>query len=595
MTPRPAALTGCALAAAVGLALAAGQPPKSPPRPAADPPASGDHPTLGGGPDRNMVCRLPAALSHEFPKGLDDPLVRVLGSRVRWKATLGSRAYGGPIVAGGHVYCGTNNENPRNKRDRGKPADDDPPGSPLDKGVLMCFNERTGDFLWQMVHDKLPSGQVNDWPREGVCAPPTVEGDRVYYVSNRCEVVCLDVNGFLDGTNDGFQGEKYRDQTDGDVVWVVDMVKDLKVFPHNMAACSPLVVGDRLFVVTGNGVDENHVSVPSPDAPSFLCLDKRTGKVLWQSGLPGKNIMHAQWGHPAYGVFGGRPQVVFPGGDGWLYGLEPETGTLIWKFDASPKGGTYELGGRGTRSDFVCAPVVHRGRVYIGTGQDPEHSDGVGHFWCIDPAGKTGDISPDLVTDATRSPPATKPNPNSGAVWHHGGDETRPYAKRDYRFGRTMGTACIVGDTVYVAELYGAVQCLDANTGKKLWEWDTKSNVWGSCYYVDGKVLVANEDGDLYVFKHEKAPQVLDEVAAGSAAAVEVEKAATGAGRDPAAARAAGKRAYEEAAAKVRDQVRAKCLLQKVEVGTAIRVTPVVANGVLYVMTENALYAVNPK
>jgi outer membrane protein assembly factor BamB len=542
-----------------------------------------------------MVCRALSTLSHEFPKNPDDPLVRVLGSRVKWKATLGSRAYGGPTVAGGKVFVGTNNENPRNKRDRGKPTADDPAGPPLDKGVLMCFDEKTGAFLWQMVHDKLETGQVNDWPREGMCAPPTVEGDRVYYVSNRCEVVCLDANGFLDGKNDGFQGEKYRDKTDGDVVWIVDMIKDLNVFPHNMAACSPLIVGDRLFVVTGNGVDENHVTVPFPDAPSFLCLDKRTGKVHWKSSLPGKNIMHAQWGHPAYGVFGGRPQVIFPGGDGWLYGLEPESGKLVWKFDASPKDATYDLGGRGGRSDFVCAPVVHKGRVYIGTGQDPEHSNGVGHFWCIDPAGKEGDISPDLVTDGSKSPPITRPNPNTGVLWHYGGAETRPYARRDYVFGRTMSTACVVDDLVYIVELYGAVHCLDANTGKEFWEWDTKANVWGSCYYVDGKVLVANEDGDLFVFKHEKPPQLLDEVSVGSAAAVEAEKKAAAAGRSPDAARGAGKRAYDAAVATVREQVRARCLLQKVEIGTPIRVTPVVANRVLYVMTENALYAINPK
>ena len=70
-----------------------------------------------------------------------------------------------------------------------------------------------------------------------------------------------------------------------------------------------------------------------------------------------------------------------------------------------------------------------------------------------------------------------------------------------------MSTACIVDDVVYMAELAGYVQCLDAKTGKKYWQWDTKSNIWGSCYYVDGKVLVANEDGDLYIFKHEKAPR----------------------------------------------------------------------------------------
>jgi len=557
--------------------------------------AKGDHYMFGNGPDRNFANLDPVELSAEFPASPDDPQVHVLGNRVKWKATLGSRAYGGPIIAGGHVYCGTNNENPRNKRDRGKPTDDNPDGPPLDKSVLMCFDEKTGNFLWQMVHDKLESGIVNDWGHEGLCSSPVVLGNRLYYCSNRCEVVCLDANGFLDGQNDGFQREKYHDKTDGDVVWSYSMIDQLKVFPHNMTDCSPVVVGDLVFVVTANGVDEGHINIPFPEAPSFICLSKQSGKLIWKSNLPGRNIMHGQWSNPAYGVIGGKPQVIFPGGDGYLYGLEPETGKMIWKFDANPKDAKYELGGKGTKSDFIGSPVIYKGKVYIGTGQDPEHLEGVGHFWCIDPAGKEGDISPTLVTDATKNPPETKPNPNSGAVWQYGGNETRPYAKRDYVFSRTMSTACIVDDVVYMAELAGYVQCLDANTGKKFWQWDTKSNIWGSCYFVGGKVLVANEDGDLYIFKHEKTPQVLDEVAAGSAAAVEAEKKAKAAGKADADVRKAARDAYDEAVAKVREQVQSKYLLQKVEVGTPIRSTPAVANGTLFVMTENTIYAVNPK
>ena len=65
---------------------------------------------------------------------------------------------------------------------------------------------------------------------------PVVDGDRVYYTSNRCEVVCLDANGMANG-NDGFQAEKYRTPTDGDVLWAYDMYKELKVFQHNMKEC----------------------------------------------------------------------------------------------------------------------------------------------------------------------------------------------------------------------------------------------------------------------------------------------------------------------------------------------------------------------
>ena len=67
------------------------------------------------------------------------------------------RAYGGPIIAQGKIVFGTNNDHPRKNRDIGKPDDDNPKGAPLDKGVVMCFDEKTGKFLWQAVHDKHPA------------------------------------------------------------------------------------------------------------------------------------------------------------------------------------------------------------------------------------------------------------------------------------------------------------------------------------------------------------------------------------------------------------------------------------------------------
>ncbi|MEZ6139576.1 MAG: PQQ-binding-like beta-propeller repeat protein [Zavarzinella sp.] len=549
--------------------------------------ATTDHTMFGGTLDRNFVNLKETGFNAEFPKDPEDEERTILGNRVLRTMELGSRAYGGPTISGGKIFVGTNNERPRNQRDRAKPVEGEKEGPPIDKGILMCFEEATGKFLWQAVHDKLPSGLVNDWPKEGVCATPVVDGDRVYYTSNECQVICADVNGLANG-NDGIKDEKYQSPTDADFIWKVDMMKDLNVFPHNMTCCSPLIVGDIIFVVTANGVDENHINIPFPEAPSFIALDKATGKLLWKSNLPGRNIMHGQWANPAYGVIKGQGQVIFPGGDGWIYSLKPETGEVLWKFDANPKDSLYELGGKGTKSDFIGTPVVYKDRVYIGTGQDPEHFEGIGHFWCID-ASKRGDISRELLISGSGPDAKTKPNPNSGAIWEYGGVETRPFAKRDYSFGRTMSTACIVDDIIYIAELAGYVHCLDANTGKKYWQYDTKSAIWGSFYYVDGKVMLANEDGDVYIFKHFKKPEVIDEVDIAAAEGLKVQKAAEGEEEDK--KRAGEKAAYAKLKA-VQKEIASKFLLTKIEVGETVRGTPIIANGVLYIMSEKNLFAI---
>src|SRR6185436_19000137 len=94
-----------------------------------------------------------------------------------------------------------------------------------------------------------------------------------------------------------------KDQRQADIVWSLNMMKELGVSQHNMATCAPTAWKDTLFICTSNGVDEAHITIPNPDAPSFIALDKHTGKLLWKDNSPGKNIHHGQWSAPAVGVF----------------------------------------------------------------------------------------------------------------------------------------------------------------------------------------------------------------------------------------------------------------------------------------------------
>ncbi|MCG3178546.1 MAG: Outer membrane protein assembly factor BamB [Phycisphaerae bacterium] len=420
--------------------------------PAGPPTGTDDWPMWGGSPDRNMVSA---------QKGLPLEWDVKTGRNIKWASPLGSQAYGNPTVAGGRVYVGTNNIGEFRPSIKG------------DKGILLCFDEATGKLLWQATHDKLPTGRVNDWPEQGVCSTPAVDGDRVYYVSNRCELVCADANGFLDGVNNGpFKEEKYHDRQDADFIWVLDMMEELAVFPHNMAASSPLVVGDMVYVVTGNGVDEGHINIPSPRAPSFIAVNKMTGKVVWENGDPADKILHGQWSSPSYMEVRGRGLILFPGGDGWLRALDARTGELVWKFDMNPKDSVWKLGGRGTRNNIIATPCVHDGKVYLAVGQDPEHGEGVGHLYCID-ATKEGDIT------------------ETGRVWHFG----------DKDFGRTLSTVAVVDGLCYASELAGFLHCLDAATGKPLWEYDCKSAIWGSPMVADGRIYIGTEYGDVIVLQ----------------------------------------------------------------------------------------------
>jgi outer membrane protein assembly factor BamB len=399
------------------------------------------------------------------------------GANIKWSAELGAQTYAGPVIHGGKVFVGTNNQSLKNPKLKG------------DRGVIMAFNESDGAFLWQMTHTKLPAGRVNDWPQQGVCSTPFIEGDRAYYISNQCQVVCVDTEGFRDGENDGpLKNESETSEIDGDLIWSLDMIEELTVFPHNLAVCSPVGAGNLLFVITANGVDEGHVAIPSPFAPAFIAINKTTGEMVWESALPGENILHGQWANPTYGEVNGKGQVFLPGGDGWVYALDAETGKEIWKFDCNPKDSEWQLGGRGTRNAILATPVFYDNKVFVAVGQDPEHGEGIGHLWAID-ATKTGD-----VTDSAR-------------VWHFGNEA----------FHRTISTVSIRDGILYAADLSGFVYALDVATGKQHWKYDTFAAIWGSPMYADGKVLIGDEDGDVAVLKAGKEMELLFEVNMGSA------------------------------------------------------------------------------
>jgi outer membrane protein assembly factor BamB len=425
-------------------------------------PATGDWPMWGGTPDRNMVSSA---------KGLVSEWDVKTKKNVKWVAELGSQSYGNPVVAGGMVFVGTNNELLRDKAQAG------------DRGVLMAFDATTGEFMWQQTHAKLESGRANDWPFQGVASSPLVEGERLYYVSNRAVLICLDIRGFRDKENDWpFNGEKLTGQFDADVIWTFDMMEEVGTYPHNLANSSPVSSGDLLYVSTSNGQDESHVNVPSPRAPSIIAVNKQTGKLVWEDNSVQERILHGQWSTPSVGTIGGVLQVVSAQGDGWVRGYEAQSGKKLWEFDTNPKDSVWPR----TRNELISTPVIVGDVVYMPNGQDPEHGEGVGHFYAID-ATKRGDIT------------------KTGLLWHY--DKIR----------RSISTPAVADGLVYISDFSGYLHCLDAKTGQPLWTHDMLAAVWGSPFLVDGKVYLGDEDGDVVVMAHGKAKKVIAEINMGSA------------------------------------------------------------------------------
>jgi outer membrane protein assembly factor BamB len=445
--------------------------------------SDGDWPMWGGTPDRNMVSPM---------KGLPTEWDIRTGKNVKWVAELGSQSYGNPVVGGGVVLVGTNNEALRD------------PNQPGDRGVLKAFRESDGEFLWQATHEKLASGRANDWPFQGIASSPLIIGDVAYYVSNRAQVIAIDIHGFRNGNTGPYTGETLTGPHDPDFIWIYDMMEEVGVFPHNLANSSPVAHGDLIFLSTSNGQDESHVNVPSPKAPSIIALNRLTGELVWEDNSVGDRILHGQWSTPTLGTIGGVLQVVHAQGDGWIRGYVAETGEKLWEFDTNPKDSVWPK----TRNEVISTPVVYDNVVYIANGQDPEHGEGVAHAYAIDGT-KRGDIT------------------ETGRIWHY------------QKIRRSISTPAIKDGLIYMADFSGFLHCLDLKTGEPYWVHDMFAAIWGSPIIIDDKVYLGDEDGDITILEHGKELKVVGEF----------------------------------------------------NMGSSVYATPVPANGALFIMNRNQLYA----
>jgi len=479
-----------------------------------DPLLAADQPQWGQFHTRNMV-------SDE--KNLPVQFDPTTGVNLKWKAKLGSESHATAVIADGKVFIGTNNEERRDPRHDG------------DRSVLYCFNEKDGSFLWQLVEPKITNSIFWDWPKAGICSPPTVEGDRAYLLSNRGEVTCLNVNGMANENKGPYTNEAIHcvpagspaiapGKADADILWLFNVIKECGVRQHDQAYASILIDGPFLYLNTCNGVDDTHKKIEAPNAPSLIVLDKTTGRLLAQDDEHiGPRIFHCTWAPPTLGPVDGKPRIFFAGGDGIIYGFEPlktapPTGEVaklkkVWQFDCDPTGPKtnvhqFNSNRKISPSNVKSTPVFNQGRLYVTVGGDLWWGKNESWLQCIDVKGE-GDVT------------------SSALLWK------TPLGQH------CICTPAVYNGLVFVADCSRKIYCIDASNGKICWTHEGKGDFWGSTLVADGHVFVGSRRGDFWVF----------------------------------------------------EASREKKLLANVDFGLPISATPVAANGVLYVSTMEWLYA----
>lgn len=218
------------------------------------------------GPARDGFVTGPA-----WPTSLDQDHLKRL-----WHVDL-APGYPGPIVAADRVFVAETKDRKTE--------------------IVRALDRETGRELWKAewpgaMSVPFMAKRNGDWIR----STPAYDGQAVYVGGMRDVLTCLDA-----------QTGKQR--------WRVDFVEQFKSpLPSFGFVCSPLVVGDHVYVQAASG---------------FCKLDKQTGKVVWRVLEDGGGMYGSAFSSPILTNLGGKAQIVVQTRQK-LAGVDPESGKVLW-------------------------------------------------------------------------------------------------------------------------------------------------------------------------------------------------------------------------------------------------------------------------
>ncbi|MEM7232150.1 MAG: PQQ-binding-like beta-propeller repeat protein, partial [Planctomycetota bacterium] len=284
----------------------------------------------------------------------------------RWRIRVGA-GIAGVVCSGGQVYCHTW------EKERGD--------------VVRCVRAENGDPIWERVLESEPWHQPFEASHIalGPLSTPALADDRIYVVSVQGVVTCLNSQS-------------------GEVVFQKgsrDLDSATSKFRYGHAA-SPLVRDGKLYVSFSTG--KGH----------FVALDAKTGDLLWRS--VGETVTYAS---PAYATLDGQKQVIVRSW-GFLRGLHPDDGSVLWEHAARGSGFTRDCG----------TPIIVGNLIYI-----------------------TSEAHGTVALRISRD----------GETWK---------AERVFRSGGLAGTTAspvFFEGHLYGLHRHGKFVCIDALTGKRKW------------------------------------------------------------------------------------------------------------------------------
>lgn len=356
-----------------------------------------------------------------------------------------------PVVMNGRVYIVCRAE-PDTKKEGEK---------------TVCLNAETGELIWESVHNiylsDAPSERVG-WA--SVIADP--ETDRVYVLGLGCTFQCLD-------------GKT------GKVVWEHSMLEEYGMLSTYGGRTNFPTLFEDMVIISGVMTGWDQTAIP---AHRFVAMDKNTGAAVWLMSTRVRPE-DTTYSTPIYTVLNGQAAMVLGAADGAIYALQPRTGKVIWKYQASPRG-------------LNVAPLIDEGIVYMGHGEQNETDRTIlGAVFAFD-GNTSGDIAEDKLLwkvpkkTVSRSSPVKIGNRiyfvDDGSAMF-GVNAKTGEVEVEKKLGRNMfGSPVVSGGKIYIGENTGRVWCLEPT--------DTEIKVLGQMRLNDNSEIFgsfAASNGRLYL------------------------------------------------------------------------------------------------
>ncbi|QDV42798.1 outer membrane biogenesis protein BamB [Stieleria neptunia] len=309
------------------------------------------------------------------------------------------------------------------------------PGTPQDAEKVICLDANTGQQLWENVYNVF----LSDVPAERIgwsnvaCDPAT---GNVYALGACCLLQSMD----------GQTGQTF---------WSRSLSEEFGMLSTYGGRTNTPVVFEDLVIISGVTTGWDETARP---AHRFLAFDKATGALAWVAStrpLPEDTT----YSTPVFTIINGQDVMIAGAGDGFLYGMQPRTGNILWSAPISRRGIN------------TSAVVDANGQVYTAHGEENPTGTAMGAVVRI---------------DATRAGLAAA----SAEVWR----------TPELTVGKS--SPLLVDGRLYVVEDSSHLHVLDAETGNEIGAGlKLGTSMRGSLIYADGKIYACTATGYFHLLK----------------------------------------------------------------------------------------------